>query len=401
MFDPHDESRESSRDRPPADAAIPDDAVADDDVDRHDGGDDGPDVLGPGLRRRRFLRGAGLGAAALFGGGVAGGVAGFNRAAGAGSSTPGSTGHDGHAGLRIYDAGAPGGAATAVGGTPGTPGAAGHGHGVHVPADLAADQLDHVTVPPRPGTQVGTHTFDVVETSTVIAEGITVDQWTYDGHVPGPILRATEGDVLRITLRNRTSHDHNLHFHGRHSPGMDGWEPIPPGAEFTYEIVAGPAGLHPYHCHTSPLARHIAMGLYGLLIVDPVEPRTPAHEYVLLLSGWDTDGDGSNEVYTYNGIAGFFHRFPLKVPIGELVRVYVANMVEHEPLASFHLHAQTFDVFRSGAVGPPQEHTDTVTMSQAERAVIEFRLPEQGRYMFHPHQHHMAEAGAMGWFAAI
>lgn len=202
-------------------------------------------------------------------------------------------------------------------------------------------------------------------------------------------------------FRNRTGHDHNLHFHGHHSPQMDGWEPIPPGGEFTYEITAGPAGVHPYHCHTMPLARHVARGLYGTLIVDPVEPREPAHEFVLLLSGWDVDEDGRNELYSYNGVAGFFARHPLTVPVGDLVRVYVVNMVEYDPVTSFHLHAQTFDAFRTGTSASAGEHTDTVTMSQGERVIVQFRLPERGRYMFHPHQHHMAEAGAMGWFSAV
>jgi nitrite reductase (NO-forming) len=96
----------------------------------------------------------------------------------------------------------------------------------------------------------------VVERNIAIADGVTFDAWVYGDSTPGPIIRATEGDRLRIRVRNRTGHPHNLHLHGRHDPTMDGWEPIPPGGEFTYDVVAEPFGLHPYHCHTPVRLRY-------------------------------------------------------------------------------------------------------------------------------------------------
>ena len=241
----------------------------------------------------------------------------------------------------------------------------------------------------------------VSETSLQVAHRTYVDAWTYNGGVPGPVLRAKEGDRLKVRLRNPTAHAHSVHFHGRHAPGEDGWQPVPPGAEHTYEVSAEPFGLHPYHCHTLPLDEHMARGLHGVLIVDPPGGRAPAHEVVLVLSGWDLDGDGRNELYAWNGIASFHRRFPIRVPVGELVRLYLVNMVEHEPLASFHIHAQTFDVYPSGTCLEPTAHTDVIALCQGERAIVEFRLPSRGRYMFHPHQSHMAARGAMGWFVAI
>jgi FtsP/CotA-like multicopper oxidase with cupredoxin domain len=77
------------------------------------------------------------------------------------------------------------------------------------------------------------------------------------------------------------------------------------------------------------------------------------------------------------------------------------NFVEYDPVGSFHLHAQSFDVYRSGTSLTPQDHTDVITLGQTERAIVEFRLPRRGRYMFHPHQIWMAEKGAMGWITAI
>lgn len=270
-----------------------------------------------------------------------------------------------------------------------------------VPDAIEDGDLDHLTYPPA--AQPGPVEIDmaVVELRHAVSRGFSADAWTYNGTAPGPTIRATEGDMIRINFSNRTNHDHNLHFHGRHSPLHDGWEPVPPGGDTVYEIEAGPAGVHPYHCHTMPIDRHIAKGLYGTLIVDPVGGRPPATEIVLALSGWDVNDDGRNEVYSWNGLAGYYLKYPIKVPTGSLIRAYVLNMTEFDPIASFHLHAQTFEVYPAGMGDHPAFSTDVVTLGQMDRAMIEFTLPQLGRYMFHPHQHSIAGRGAMGWFAAI
>jgi hypothetical protein len=225
--------------------------------------------------------------------------------------------------------------------------------------------------------------------------------WTFNGMIPGPIIRARLGDKIKIKFKNLTKEPHSIHFHGTHNVNMDGWEPIPPGKEIEYIIEAGPIGIHPYHCHVPPLAIHMSKGLFGAMIVDPPEGRPPAHEVVLILHGYDLENKGKNDIYCWNGIAGFYERFPIRVKVGQLVRLYIINMLEYEPIASFHLHAQTFDVYRTGTKLTPDEHTDVVFLGQTERCIIEFRLPKKGRYMFHPHQIHMAERGAMGWIVAI
>jgi FtsP/CotA-like multicopper oxidase with cupredoxin domain len=106
-------------------------------------------------------------------------------------------------------------------------------------------------------------------------------------------------------------------------------------------------------------------------------------------------------VVAWNGVAGFYHDHPIKVARGEPVRAYIVNMLEYEPLASFHLHAETFDVYPAGMGESPVFRDDTISLAQAQRAIVEFTLPTYGRYMFHPHQHWLADRGAMGWFAAI
>jgi nitrite reductase (NO-forming) len=241
----------------------------------------------------------------------------------------------------------------------------------------------------------------IIQTTLEVADGRSLPVWAYGGSVPGPILRATLGGRLRVIVGNHSPASHSLHFHGSHELAQDGMRRIAPGEQEIYEFTAGPVGLHPYHCHVPPYACHIGRGMYGTLIVDPPAGRAPASEFVLCLCGFDVDRTGRNDTYAWNGVAGYYERFPLKVQVGELVRIYLVNMVENDSVASFHLHAQTFDVYRSGTAVEPNEHTDLLTLGPAERAILEFRLPRRGRYMFHPHQSHMAERGAMGFIAAV
>jgi FtsP/CotA-like multicopper oxidase with cupredoxin domain len=136
--------------------------------------------------------------------------------------------------------------------------------------------------------------------------------------------------------------------------------------------------------------------LYGVYIVDPREPRPEAHELVMTMNGFDTNFDGDNEVYAVNTVAFHYMHNPIEVPVGKLVRVYLANLTEFDLINSFHLHSAFFDVFRTGTRPMTEEFTDTVMLCQAERVVLEFTLRYPGRYMFHAHQAEFAELGWMG-----
>ena len=100
--------------------------------------------------------------------------------------------------------------------------------------------------------------------------------------------------------------------------------------------------MHLYHCHTPPLKKHIHKGLYGAFIIDPVVPRAPAQELVMVMNGFDTDGDGENNFYTVNGRTFYYARYPIKVRRGETVRIYLANLTEFDLINSFHLHGEMF-----------------------------------------------------------
>ena len=116
-----------------------------------------------------------------------------------------------------------------------------------------------------------------------VSPGVFYNVWTFNGSVPGPTIRATEGDLVRVHFSNEGSKSHTMHFHGIHKAEMDGvFENVGPGGKFIYEFLAEPVGLHLYHCHVHPVEEHIAHGLYGAYIVDPKEGRIPADELVFL-----------------------------------------------------------------------------------------------------------------------
>ena len=240
-----------------------------------------------------------------------------------------------------------------------------------------------------------------VEREIEVVPGVFYPAWTYNGQVPGPTLRCTEGDRIRVQLTNATEHPHSIHFHGTHPAEMDGaFEPIPPGGRFSYEFDAEPFGLHLYHCHTVPIKRHLHKGLYGVFLVDPPKPRPPARELVMMMNGFDTNFDADNEVYAVNTVANHFMHEPIAVRVGALVRIYLVNLTEFDLINSLHLHGMFFDVFRTGTSLARSETTDTVMLCQGERAILETRFRYPGRFMFHAHQSEFAELGWMGMFRA-
>jgi FtsP/CotA-like multicopper oxidase with cupredoxin domain len=274
--------------------------------------------------------------------------------------------------------------------------------GEQAPAVGGPRDLDDLLYPPppldhSPGRE-RTYNLSAVDRDLEVAPGVTFAAWTYNGTVPGPVIRATEGDRLRVHFTNAGSHAHTIHFHGIHPTGMDGvFEPVLPGAGFTYEFEARPAGLHLYHCHATPLKKHIAKGLYGALIIDPVEPRPPAQELVLVMNGFDTDGDGGNNFYTVNGRSFYYARYPIRVSRSRLVRVYLVNLTEFDLVNSFHLHADFFRYQPTGT-GDHWEYTDTVMQCQGQRGVLEIEFSNTGTFMFHAHQSEFTELGWMGFF---
>ncbi|MEF8814907.1 MAG: multicopper oxidase domain-containing protein [Halovenus sp.] len=305
--------------------------------------------------------------------------------------------------------------------------------------------------------------FTAVDVTITIAPGVEFEAWAFNGQVPGPTIRAVEGDLIRIRFRNGGAHAHTIHPHLKNTaPEMDGIPQNGPGVldtgeSFTYEWTAQPAGVHLYHCHSLPLKEHVHRGLYGTMIVDPdpervrespgeyvtdhpsqitdamvddlvAEARSRNHEYaendavnemVMVMNGFDTDFDGENEVYAANtrafayGVgrtdakgnwqAGETKR-PIQVDRTERQRVYLLNATEFDPINSFHTHSQFFDYYDHGTTLMPTSKTiDTVVQTQAQRGIIELDYSDHrpGLYMFHAHQSEFAELGWMSFFEVV
>ena len=308
---------------------------------------------------------------------------------------------------------------------PGYTAHAGHGHDMGVVGSFARDLFDphaflrswnfshlpagerarYYRETPRPdGSMLREYEIFAVDREIEIAPGVFFPAWTFNGQVPGPTLRATEGDRLRIRFLNQGSHPHTLHFHGWHPPAMDGSLPehqVDPGGEFLYEFDAEPYGLHLYHCHAIPLKRHIHKGLYGAFIVDPRPGRPEADEMVMVMNGFDTNFDADNEVYAVNTQAHIHMLEPIRVEVGKPVRIYLINITEFDLVNSFHLHGMFFKVLRTGTALDSQEITDTLMLCQGERAILETAFRYPGKFMFHAHQSEFAELGWMGLFEAV
>jgi FtsP/CotA-like multicopper oxidase with cupredoxin domain len=286
----------------------------------------------------------------------------------------------------------------------------------------ALTDWDPGVVSSRGGRRLREFTIRAEDKEIEIAPGLMFPAWTYNGRVPGPTLRVTEGDRVRINFINAGSHPHSMHFHGIHSARMDGVSgagEVRPGESFVYEFDAFPFGCHLYHCHSVPLKRHIHKGLYGAFIIDPEPARHPEHadaaasrllgapenkrwqEFVMVMSGFDTNFDEENEVYAVNTIAHAYAHRPIPIERGRPVRIYLVNVTEFDPINSLHLHANFFDYYDTGTtLSPTLTTVDTIVQCQAQRGIIEFAYAdhEPGRYMFHAHQSEFAERGWMGFF---
>jgi len=255
------------------------------------------------------------------------------------------------------------------------------------------------------GTLLREYWLDIQNKEIEVAPGLFYPAWTYNGQVPGPTIRATEGDTVRIHFSNSGDTPHSIHSHGFHTSDMDGVMTekqglIMPGESFTYEFKADPFGTHVYHCHGVPVSEHIARGLYGAYIVDPkIDSRSkPDKELVMVMNGFDVNFDGENEIYAVNSIAFEYARNPIQVKQGELVRIHLSNMLEFDMINSFHVHANFFNEYPTGTKLKPDFFTDTTVMGQGERSILDIRFKFPGKYMFHAHKTEFAELGWMGFF---
>ena len=205
-----------------------------------------------------------------------------------------------------------------------------------------------------------------------VAPGVRFQAWTFNGRIPGPTLRCTEGDLRACgssTARAPAHHAFPRHPYRRDGRRADGRRGIISPARSSPTPSRPNPRTHLYHCHVGPLAEHIARGMYGTFIVDPKAGRPPADELVLVQHGYNTTFDGQgNQLYAVNGIPFVYMNDPIRVRRGKLVRIYLVNILEYDPINSFHLHGNFFDYYPTGTRLEPTEFTDTVIQGQGSEA---------------------------------
>src|SRR6478609_3649615 len=246
-----------------------------------------------------------------------------------------------------------------------------------------------------------THEYTLIaqDTTVEIAPGVRVDAWTYNGTIPGPTLRATEGDRVVIHFINKTPMPHTVHLHGDHPSAEDGvFEIVAPNGTYTYDFIATPAGALAYHCHVPPVMQHVRMGLYGAFIVYPKTPLPPAREYVLVDGEYDTQNQLNPlpEYYMFNGYADQYMTHLLPARTNETVRIYLVNM-GMSPAYGMHIHGTLFKAYPSGILQNPPFMVQSWELASGNAAILEAKWPWPGKFTFHFHGI-PEERGAMGFF---
>lgn len=235
-----------------------------------------------------------------------------------------------------------------------------------------------------------------------LTDGVEATAFTYNGTVPGPLIRVTEGDRVRVIVKNELPEPTTIHWHGVEVPNaMDGvpgvtQDPIQPGATFMYEFTAQPAGTFMYHSHYDGDVQ-VGAGLYAPFIIDPKEPEAtpPAVDKTLMISEWRiNDGrtyaampmSGSEPNYfTINGKA-FPSTETITVKKGDVVRLRLIGIGQF--IHPMHLHGFSFKVVATDGHPVPeaaQLTKDTLSVAPGERYDIEFVADQPGQWMLHCH----------------
>jgi FtsP/CotA-like multicopper oxidase with cupredoxin domain len=249
-------------------------------------------------------------------------------------------------------------------------------------------------------------TFTATNRSTLVVAGQQFAALAINDQVPGPTIRATQGDHIRINFTNNSDTAIGINFTGLQSSNSDALlKPVAPNTSMVYDFDAGFFGLYLYQGFKLPLAENLVRGLYGMLIIDPPTPRPKATELFMILNGFVLGGPikqplpRSNDVYAINTVAYHYIRNPISgIAANQLVRVYLANVTEFDLLNSFHLHGTVFNIYRSGTSLKPEEAESTIMLGPGQRAILEFTFKLPGQYMFHAYQGEFADLGCMGIF---
>ncbi|PZD95592.1 nitrite reductase [Paenibacillus sambharensis] len=257
----------------------------------------------------------------------------------------------------------------------------------------------------REGNQVYI-TMTAQVTNVEISEGVIYNAWTFNGTVPGPVLRVKEGDMIHFTLRNLDPvMPHSMDFHAVHASPSSKFIDVHPGEDGTFVYPANSPGVFMYHCGTQPVLLHIANGMYGTIIVEPADGYpTDAEvdrEYTIVQSEFYEENDyqkflDDEPAYVvFNGDDFTLKEQPFTARVGDKVRFYVNNMGPNE-VSSFHIVGTIMeDVYLDGNPRNRLYGMQTVMLPASGGAVVEVTVTEPGDYPIVTHQFNHAAKGAM------
>ena len=287
-----------------------------------------------------------------------------------------------------------------------------------IPPDPNAPAYTLYEAAAPPALEGTTHDIDLVieEKDMTVAPGYVVRAWTFNGTVPGPVIRVHVGDTIRVHLKNPATNQlaHSIDFHASQVAWNDEMTSINPGEEKLYEWKADYAGVWMYHCGTMPALHHIANGMYGMVIVEPKEglPKVDK-EFAIVQSEWYLAAQGEPVSYTkaaasvpapdlvvFNGIAAQYKDHPLAVGTGEKVRIFLLDAGPNVD-SSFHIVGTIFDTVIKEGIGLFPGNTGSygaqaVDLSPAQGAIIEFTTAEDGLYPIVTHAFNFVGLGAIG-----
>ena len=257
------------------------------------------------------------------------------------------------------------------------------------------------------------------DASVYVAKEVAYAGWTFDGTIPGRVLRVRQGDEIAFTFAvdPGASTAHSLDTHAARTPPEVSYRTILPGEEFTWNFTAEYPGAFMYHCGTPPVLLHIATGMYGAMIVDPAEGWSPAQELCFVQSDFyfkdGADGSGVKvsdyqkmlghgimDYVAFNGHATQYVDKPIKVRAGEPIRIFVVNAGPNV-WSSFHVVGAIFDSAYLNA-NPANKLTglQSMTIGPGDGACFELTFKEPGIYPAVNHAFGHAAHGAIALLEA-
>lgn len=243
--------------------------------------------------------------------------------------------------------------------------------------------------------------------------------WTFNGTVPGPMVRVRVGDQVVVRIKNAEDSwfAHNVDFHAATGPG-GGAEvsTVAPGEKASFRFKALNPGLYVYHCAVPPVAMHIANGMYGMILVEPEGGLPPVDREYYVMQGeiyteepigtagvltesWQKLIDERAEYIVFNGHVGALtDHYPLQARVGETVRIYF-GVGGPNYMSSFHVIGEIFDrVYLEGSlVSPPIESVQTIKVAPGGSGIVEFKCEVPGRYVLVDHALSRVERGLAGY----